>query len=102
MPVSPSIAVNVDFHGYLQFFVRTPLKTFQAVILISLLKKQTYILLQIDREGSCVVKLELLMQACSYFRDEMKKGMQFRSRIARRWRNLTHNAALTFPSKLMT
>ena len=32
-------------------------------------------------------------------RDE-KKGMQFESRIARRWRNLTHNAALTFPSNV--
>jgi hypothetical protein len=32
-------------------------------------------------------------------RDE-KKGMQFRSHIARTLGNLTHNAALTFPGKL--
>ena len=80
--------------------MRTPLKTFQTVILISLLKK-TDLHSATDREGGCVLKLELLMQACSYCREEMKKkGMQFRSHIARRWRNLTHNAALTFPGKL--
>jgi len=53
-------------------FVRTPLKIFQTVIFISLLKKQI-ILLQTSREGSCVIKLEMLMQAYSYCRDEMKK-----------------------------
>jgi len=80
-------------------FVCMPQKNFQTVIHISLLNKQTYILLQIDREGSCVLKLEPLMQTCIYCRGEMKKKA-CSSRIARRWRNLTHNAALTVPSNV--
>jgi len=77
-----------------------PLKTIQTVILISLLKKETYILLQIDREGSCVLKLELLMQACSYCRDKKKACSLGHIWGRGGWRNLTHNAALTFPGKL--
>jgi len=53
--------------------VCTPLKNVQKVIHITLLNKQTCILLLIDREGSCVLKLELLMPTCIYCRDEMKE-----------------------------
>ena len=94
----PFCSCKCRFSWISPFFVLMPLKTIQTVILISLSKKQTYILLQIDREGSCVLKLELLMQACSYCRD--KKGMQFRSHSGRRWRNFAQNVALTFTGKL--
>ena len=101
--MSLSVAVNIDFHGYLQFlcigftlqYATENLSDGQ--FLFHCWKNRPTFSYRGIEMGGCVLKLEPLIQASLQRRDKKKRVCSL-GRILFRWRNLTQNAALTFPA----
>ena len=105
-PVSPSVAVNANFRGYLQFlyigFTIRHGKPFRWSILISLLKKTTYIQLQREREGGGLCsKIRTADTGVVHCRRD-KKRVQFRSHSIHKVEKSHTQCSLDIPRQTMT